>query len=286
MLLKSSSLLQILLLLALVVSLTASPMEIDEEKGKEKEKYIPKRRHSSESSLEIERRERKDQSFANPEYAKLHDSQTVVDMMITKKITALGGIECNEKTFGLSACYAPTRYRNGNNLDISVFRENFPEKSYLRYIYKCERSKIIIDKKGTVFRVYYWNEMRCPGKMSFCSIRRDGKEGQTVTKKVQVLCMGENKPRQGSKNWFDANPSVTEVDIYGKNKKAIHYMNGYIVTNHEEVTKEIIQKFSFTIGDKPYNAFLQTLSADEKLKRGTVEPLLLHTNRSLQSLCI
>jgi len=80
--------------------------------------------------------------------------------------------------------------------------------------------------------------------------------------------MGENKPRQGSKNWFDANPNVTEVDIYGKNKKAIHYMNGYIVTNHEEVTKEIIQKLSFTIGDKPYNAFLQTLSADEKVKRG------------------
>jgi len=247
MLLKSSSLLQILLLLALVVSLTASPMEeSDDDKGKQKE----------------------DQSFPNPEILQLleHTNTAVEDTMITRKITVLGGIKCDSNTLGLTACFAEKRYR-GDVLSESIFRKDFPEISSLRNIYQCIMSEYVSDTSNSLTtKRYQWSEMRCLGNMSFCSIQQIS----TLNSHVRVLCMGETSAGKGNNHWYDASQVGDEGEFnsrlqkLNKNKKEKEnpalFMNRLVVTDARMIFKEYPKKLGHIIDDAKYEDMLITIT--------------------------
>jgi len=244
MLLKSSSLLQILLLLALVVSLTASPMEVSDDETSSKEEKIKK---AEENTL------------IGNFFADSNIKRSLKKAGTKMLFTVLNGIICNEETFGRSACSAPVRYDDDNHTDL--FREHYPEISFLHFIYRCRA--IELNKWS---RAYYWERERCPADTPFCGVQRQQKDPnkkvETKTQRVQVLCMGEGILK-GNKNYVNANPGVDQKEI-DKLGDRVKYVNQYTITDHPKVKKSDAINLGLVIQTKKYMKLLESLTPKEE----------------------
>jgi len=247
MLPKSSSLLQILLLLALVVSLTASPME------------------ESDGEVSLgEERKNKGKTF----HAKASTKKSLKKIGTMKTITFLGGIMCNEDTLGRSACSGPKRYDDANDL----LRKNYPAIGYLHFIYTCVAKEL-----SKWSKVYSWKKRLCPVKAPFCGVQRFQKDPNnkkpTTTEVVQVLCMGEGelkgKKTIGNKNWHNPNPDMDQKKIDKQLGDRAKYMNQYTVTDHPSVRKSDIEELGLVVKDSVYAGYLKDFKPEkEKVSKG------------------
>jgi len=256
MLPKPSSLLQILLLLALVVSLTASPMEMPDD--------------DDETSSKGKEKELKDMEkgfFANGAVQRLLNKAGTMTLP-----TVLGGIICDKETLGKFACPAPERYGDANDMD--PFRENYPETGFLHFIYKC-----VTMKRDDWFQgAFYWERKRCEVD-TFCGVQRfqknRNKKVETKTQTVQVLCMGEGELKgekvKGNKNWVNANPGMDKEKMNKLLGSRVRYINQFTVTDHPDVKKSDAINLGLVIKTGKYKELLKEWSNEEK-KPQHIEP--------------
>jgi len=234
---------------------------VDDDKGKEKEKED---QHPDDEEPNFTR---------DPKMRRqLLDSGTKIrEGLLTSMITVLGGIKCNEHNFGLSACYAPERYGNAVDDITDLFRKNYPKSGLLRLIFKCGKLTIRNKMGHSPPPYFFWKEMRCPDKM-FCGIERNAlvRGLPTSAEDVNILCMGEEVPDEGNKNWYNTNQYVSN-DVLEELGKRVDYMNQHIVTDHPSVKKSLIQKLGLVIADAVYPTLIEKLKLKEKPHRD-IEP--------------